>query len=398
MDNILSFLLGAASFVAVLSLVVFVHEYGHYRVAKSLKVAIDKFSIGFGPKLFGWRDKSGVDWQIGAYPLGGYVKFSGDEDESSFGSQEITKEAIDKGYFYAKPVWVRAAVAAAGPIFNFLFSILVFTIFYTGFGETFQKPIVAQIMPDSAAAEAKLQVGDTILAVNGQEMRSAQDLQRTIITAGGEHLVLKIKRGETLLDLPITPKIVQRATPFGDIESQGAIGIALGGQFNSRVHVKYNPISAFERGVQKTGEIINTQFKFIGALLRGAMSPGHLSGPLGIGQSAGMVAKQSLDAVPADASFFEKAGSLGLGLIELASVLSIAIGFMNLLPLPILDGGHLVFYAIEALRGKPVSNKVQVASYKIGFACLLMLFFFATFQDLDRVGIFNGVKAITHNG
>ena len=396
LDTVFSILIGLGSFVAVLSLVVFVHEYGHYRVAKSLKVAIEKFSIGFGPQLFARTAKDGVLWRIGALPLGGYVKFAGDLDESSFGSQEITEEAKAKNYYYAKPVWVRALVSAAGPFANFVFAILVFSMFFMGFGETFQKPYITEIKANSAASQSQLQVGDLILAVNGEEMRSERDLRRTILTAGGQELMLKVKRRDAEINIPVVPKIMQIETPFGDMESQGLLGVGLGGPGTALVHVKYNPVQAIGRSFEKSSEIISTQVKFIGALFRGAMSAGHLSGPLGIAQAAGKVANGSLNNMPDTATAFDKLGNLALALIELAAFLSIAVGFMNLLPMPILDGGHLVFYAIEAIRGKPVSENIQLISYKVGFACLMMLFVFATFQDLDRFGLFNGVKAIAN--
>lgn len=396
LETAINILIGLGSFIAVLSLVVFVHEYGHYRMAKSLKVAIEKFSIGFGPQLFARTAKDGVVWRIGALPLGGYVKFSGDLDESSFGSQEITQEAKDKNYYYAKPVWVRALVSAAGPFANFIFAILVFSMFYVGFGETFQKPYVANILADGAAAQSQLRQGDVILAVNGKEMRGTQDVRTTIITAGGQPIQLKVKREDAEIIVPITPKIVERETPFGDMESQGAIGIEMGGRKEDVIHVSYNPAEAMGRSIERCGEIVSVQIKFIGALFRGAMSPGHLSGPLGIAQTAGKVANDSIDGMAENATALEMLGTLALRLIELAAFLSIAVGFMNLLPMPILDGGHLVFYAIEAIRGKPVSETIQVISYKVGFACLMMLFFFATFQDLDRFGIFNGLKAVAN--
>jgi regulator of sigma E protease len=396
LDAFLDVLIGLGSFVVVLSLVVFVHEYGHYRVAKSLNVAIEKFSIGFGPELFARKAKDGVIWRIGALPLGGYVKFAGDVDASSFGSQEITDEAKKNNYFYAKPVWVRALVSLAGPVANFVFAILVFSFIFMAMGEVFQKPYIVKIEPNSAAAQSQLKIGDVVIAVNGEEMRGAQDLRRTILTAGGQNLVLTVKRNNDEVMVPIVPKIVQRETPFGDMESQGALGIEMGGRRQDIVQVKYNPIEAIGRSFERVGEIVGVQIKFIGALFRGAMSAGHLSGPLGIAQTAGMVANGSIDNMPDSASALEKLENLALSLIELAAFLSIAVGFMNLLPLPILDGGHLVFYGIEAVRGKPVSESVQLISYKIGFACLMMLFVFATFQDLDRFGIFSGLKAVAN--
>ena len=403
LDNgMVYFLLSVFSFLIVLSIVVFVHEFGHFQVAKWLGVKIDKFSLGFGPKLLGWTDKDGVEWRIGAYPLGGFVQFAGDKDGTSFPDESYAiadvVEDNEKGHFHNMPVWVRALVAAAGPFSNFLFSILVFAILLLSYGEIIHKPVIEMVMPDGAAHKAGVLVGDEVLTVNGQKVDSIQDLQRTIITSGGETLKLDILRNNQHVYINVVPQVVARETPFGDKETQGAIGIGLSDNPKYSYNVKYNPITALQKATEKTYQIISTQIKFIGALFRGAMSLGHLSGPLGIGQSAGMVAKNSIDSVGHDAGALLKLEALSLGLIQLACVLSVAIGFMNLLPLPILDGGHLVFYALEGLRGKPVPQSVQIASYKVGFACLMILFVFATFQDIERTGIFRGIHSIAGMG
>jgi regulator of sigma E protease len=392
MGGVFDLLLGITSFVIVLSIVVFVHEFGHFQVARWLGVKIDAFSIGFGKELLAWNDKQGVRWRIGMLPLGGYVKFTGDKDASSF-PDDIHDDISSEGNFHKMPVWVRAMVAAAGPIFNFVFSIAVFAIFFTSLGEMVQKPVVGQVLPNGAAYQAGLQAGDEFVYLENAPVDNVRDIQRVILTSGGKEINFKVKRNNETIDLKITPKIAARETPFGDKETQGFIGVYFSTNPNDITTIKYNLIGGVVRGYEKFTEIISMQVRFIGALLRGAMSAGHLSGPLGIGQSAEMVAKSSIESAGLNASFVEKVGALSLGLIELASVLSIAIGFMNLLPLPILDGGHLVFYAIEAVRGKPVPQNIQAASYKVGFACLMLLFVFATIQDLDRVGLF---KVFSH--
>jgi regulator of sigma E protease len=401
-NNLFNILLSIFSFVVVLSIVVFVHEFGHFQVAKWLGVKIDKFSLGFGPKVLGWTDKEGVEWRIGAYPLGGFVQFAGDKDGSSFPDESYAAadnaDDNQKGHFHNMPVWVRSLVAAAGPFSNFLFSIFVFAVLLFSYGEIVHKPVIEQVMPDGAAYKAGILVGDEVLTINGNKLDSIQDLQRTIITSGGENLKFEILRNSQHLFINVVPQVVARETPFGDKETQGAIGIGLTNNPKYSYTIKYNPITAIQKATEKTYQIIDTQVKFIGALFRGAMSFGHLSGPLGIGQSAGMVAKNSIDSVGQDAGALLKIEALALGLIQLACVLSVAIGFMNLLPLPILDGGHLVFYALEALRGKPVSQSVQLASYKVGFACLMILFVFATFQDIERTGIFRGIHSVTGMG
>lgn len=398
MQLIFDFSLGLISFILVLSLVVFVHEFGHYQVAKWLKVKIEKFSLGFGPELFAWNDKNGVRWRLGAYPLGGYVKFVGDHDASSYTSQAANADKSDSGLFHSKPVWVRALVTVAGPLYNFVFAIAIFAIMLLALGETIQQPIIQKIDEGSAAQKAGLVAGDTILSINEKEMESISDVQRTVVTAGGQNLRLVISRNNSNMAIDVTPQIVTRKTPFGDKQQQGALGIALGGTAKGVVRKSYNPLEATARATEKTYNIIDTQVRFVAALFRGGMSPGHLSGPIGIGQTAGLVAKNSIDGAGDSANSSEKLGALALGLVQLAAVLSISIGFMNLLPLPILDGGHLVFYAFEAIRGKPVPDNVQAASFKIGFFCLLALFAFATFQDLSRFGLFKPLQALTGAG
>lgn len=391
MDGFFNFLLGVSSFVIVLSIVVFVHEFGHFQVAKWLGVKIDAFSIGFGKELLAWTDKTGVRWRIGALPLGGYVKFTGDKDASSF-PDDIHDGATKEGNFHLKPVWVRAAVAFAGPFFNFLFSVFVFAAFFLAFGESVQRAVVREVVPNSAAMAAGVKTGDEFLSINGSKLKSSDDMSARVATSGGKNLKFEVKRNNQIINLQITPRVDKRQTPFGDTQSHGVIGVYLGGSRADMQFIRYNPITALGRGTQKCGEIISMQWNFIGALLRGAMSAGYVSGPLGIGQTAGLIAKSSIDSAGEHAGFLEKTYSVTLALIQLASVLSIAIGFMNLLPLPILDGGHLVFYAIEAIRGKPVPEKIQAASFKIGFAALMMLFVFATIQDLARLGVFGAHK------
>lgn len=382
------------AFVAVLSVVVFVHEFGHYQVARWCRVKVDSFSMGFGPELFAWTARDGVRWRIGALPLGGYVKFAGDKDASSLTGSVDGPEARAEGLFHAQSVGVRSAVTLAGPMANFIFAIAVFAVFFTAFGETFQRPVVVEVSAASAAERAGLRAGDEVVSVDGARIESVQDLQRLVITAGGQPLDLGVLRDGARVDLTATPDVVQRETPFGDMESQGALGISLGGGQETVTRKRYNPLEATGRAVEKTGEILSMQVKFIAALVRGAMSPGHLSGPLGIGQISGAVAEQSAEAAGPQASPAAVAGAVALGLVELAAVLSIAIGFINLMPIPILDGGHLVFYAAEALRGRPVPVAVQEFSYKAGLVAVLSLFVFATVQDLDRIGLFNALKGM----
>lgn len=392
MEQITNIAMSVASFVVVLSIVVFVHEFGHFQVARWFKVKVDSFSIGFGPEILARTSKAGIRWRLSALPLGGYVKFTGDKDEAS--TPDFNAPPADKssGLLHAQPVGVRAAVVAAGPAANFIFAIFIYWLLFGSIGETIQKPVVSLVDPKGAAAEAGIRVGDEIVNIDGQSISSFTQLQSKIVVAGKQPLNITVKRGDERITVVATPKVVQRETPFGDMESQGALGIGASGTADTIVQVRYSPIEAAGRAVDQTVRVVNTQINFIKALFRGGMSAGHLSGPLGIGQIAGKVTSNSIEGAGPDASASKVAQSVFLGLVQLMAVLSISIGFMNLLPLPVLDGGHLVFYAAEALRGKPVPEKVQAISFRVGLACILSLFVFATFQDLDRVGLFNLLK------
>ncbi len=398
LENISGIAISLASFVAVLSLVVFVHEYGHYQVARWFKVKVESFSIGFGPELVAWTSKAGVRWRIGALPLGGYVKFQGDKDAAS--QPDFTQAKADKssGLFHAQPVGVRAAVTAAGPAFNFAFSIAVFAVFFAMFGETVQRPVISAVLPDGAAATAGIKAGDEVVAINGNKVDDFVELQTAIMVSGGKEMRLVLKRDGAELPISVTPKIVEKKTPFGDTETQGLLGIETRFTKETIEHRTYNPVEAVVRGGEQTAAIIRTQVDFITALIRGGMSAGHLNGPLGIYQIAGKVTENSVESAGPDASAVKVAESVGIGLVRLAAVLSIAVGFMNLLPLPVLDGGHLVFYAAEAIRGKPIPEKVQAVSFQVGLVCILSLFVFATFQDLDRAGLFNALKGFVAAG
>jgi regulator of sigma E protease len=392
LDQLGDIAISVASFVAVLSIVVFVHEFGHFQVARWFKVKVDSFSIGFGPEILARTSKAGIRWRLSALPLGGYVKFTGDKDEASTPDFNAPPADASSGLLHAQPVGVRAAVVAAGPAANFVFAIIVYWIMFGALGETIQRPIISKVDPAGAAAAAGLLAGDEITAINGQKIISFLQIQSKVVVAAKQPLDIEIKRGTQTLTLVATPKAVERKTPFGDMETQGALGIEATASRDTVKQISYGPIEAGGRAVEQTVSVVNTQINFIGALLRGGMSAGHLSGPLGIGQIAGKVTENSIEGAGPNATAGEVAQSVFLGLVKLMAVLSISIGFMNLLPLPVLDGGHLVFYAAEAVRGKPVPEKVQAIGFRVGLACILSLFVFATFQDLDRVGLFNLLK------
>lgn len=368
------------SFVLVLSVVVFVHEFGHFQVARWRKVAIDTFSIGFGKTLLGWRDKQGVQWKVGALPLGGYVKFADDADAMSTGPRERIEDpqaladARRRGLFHAQPLSTRSLVVAAGPLTNFVFAIFAFALLAYIVGRDTAR--VDQIEPNSPAAAAGLQVGDVILAIDGANIEDFQDVQRIVAVSPGEELDVRLLRGESEVTVQLTPR------PRADNPRAGAIGVGHSGSFENRQRI--GPLTAIVDGARSTWEIIAQTCAYIAGVFTGAESGDQIAGPAGILMVSGQVATSALDAP--ESTMLQRLQLLALALLNLAAVLSVAVGFVNLLPIPILDGGHLLFYAVEAIRGgRPLPAAAQEWAYRAGFAVMASLFLFATWNDITRL-------------
>lgn len=377
MDVLQNILIYAGSFVLVLSVVVFVHEFGHFQVARWRGVAIDTFSIGFGKTLLGWRDKQGVQWKVGALPLGGYVKFADDADAMSTAPREkiddpaALAEARAKGLFHAQPLSTRAMVVAAGPVTNFIFSIIAFGLLVFILGRDVAS--VAAVQPESPAAAAGLQQGDLIRSIDGKRIGDFQDLQRVISQAPNQTLSLLVLREGTEVSIQITPR------PRPDNPQIGSIGIA-----GERERV--GPLTALAVGASDTWGIIAQTGAYIGGIFTGRESGNQIAGPLGIINVSGQVATSALTGGGDNITWIDRLGFLALSLLKLAAVLSVAVGIVNLLPIPILDGGHLLFYGIEALRGgKPLPPSAQEWAYRAGFAVMASLFLFATWNDITRL-------------
>ncbi|MGE0530472.1 MAG: RIP metalloprotease [Hyphomonadaceae bacterium] len=377
MDVLQNILIYAGSFVLVLSVVVFVHEFGHFQVARWRGVAIDTFSIGFGKTLLGWRDKQGVQWKVGALPLGGYVKFADDADAMSTAPREkiddpaALAEARAKGLFHAQPLSTRAMVVAAGPVTNFIFSIIAFGLLVFILGRDVAS--VAAVQPESPAAAAGLQQGDLIRSIDGKRIGDFQDLQRVISQAPNQTLSLLVLREGTEVSIQITPR------PRPDNPQIGSIGIA-----GERERV--GPLTALAVGASDTWGIIAQTGAYIGGIFTGRESGNQIAGPLGIINVSGQVATSALTGGGDNITWIDRLGFLALSLLNLAAVLSVAVGIVNLLPIPILDGGHLLFYGIEAVRGgKPLPPSAQEWAYRAGFAVMASLFLFATWNDITRL-------------
>lgn len=390
-------LLSIVSFLLVLTLIVSIHELGHFLVARLFRVKIDRFSLGFGKTLVSRRDRHGTEWRVAALPLGGYVKFSGDMDASSVpdeaGLAELRRRVIaehgpgaERDYFHFKPIWQRALVVAAGPASNFVLAAVLFTILFSVIGEQIIAPRVFRVAPGSPAAEAGFRPRDLILAVNGRVVRDGQEVTRNVVMSAGEPLNFTVDRAGQRLQLTATPR-----RQIEDDEIAGRVKVArIGMQFWPMVQsdVSYRPLNLVEaagKGVERIGEVLGTTFTYIGRIFAGKESGDMLGGPLGIAKAAGGVAKQSAE-VKGDLGV--KAATVGLNLLQLAAILSIGIGFLNLLPIPVLDGGHLVFYAYEAVARRPVAAKVQEAGYRVGLALLACFMLFATWNDIQKLNLF----------
>lgn len=355
-------------FLFVLTIVVFFHELGHFLVARWAGVRVLTFSLGFGPELAGFNDRQGTRWKISAIPLGGYVKFFGDDSEASTPSSEtlagMTAEERE-GSFHHKKVGPRAAIVAAGPIANFILAIVIFTGLFTFFGKPSTTARVDTVQAGSAAAAAGFQSGDVVTAIDGSAIGSFSDMQRIVSIRAGEKLTFTVKRGDSTLQLQGTPELKEVKDNFGNVHRLGVLGITRATNPGDVLTERVNPATAFWLGVKETWFVVDRTLAYIGGVFTGREAADQVGGPLRIAQISGQVATIGVAA-----------------LIHLAAVLSISIGLLNLFPVPLLDGGHLLFYAVEAVRGRPLSERAQEMGFRIGLGLVLMLMVFATYNDI----------------
>jgi regulator of sigma E protease len=355
-------------FLFVLTIVVFFHELGHFLVARWMGVKVLTFSLGFGPELAGFNDRHGTRWKISAIPLGGYVKFFGDDSEASTPSPEILdgmSEEERAGSFHHKRVGPRAAIVAAGPIANFLLAVVIFTCLFTFFGKPSTSARVDKVEAGSAAAAAGFQVGDVVTAIDDRAIGSFSDMQRIVSVRAGEQLTFTVKRGDSTLKLLGTPELKEVKDAFGNAHRLGVLGITRQTAAGDVITERVDPVTALWLGVKETWFVVDRTLAYIGGVFVGREAADQVGGPLRIAQISGQVATIGLTA-----------------LINLAAILSISIGLLNLFPVPLLDGGHLLFYAVEAVRGRPLSPRAQEMGFRIGLGLVLMLMVFATYNDI----------------
>ena len=357
-------------FLIVLTVIVFFHELGHFKVARWCGVGIDTFAVGFGRELFGWTDKHGTRWKLGAIPLGGYVKFQDDANAASLsGGEGVDEErGLDSTHsFHKKSVAQRAAVVAAGPIANFILAIVIFTFSYTLVGVPISQAIIDEIKPGSAAEQAGFQPGDKVLAIDGVKIGSFSEMQRIVSESAGIELTIDYLRGDTSRTLKATPLISEMEDVTGATIRLGMLGVKHD-ITNDLYYDKKGPVEAVGLAVGETWYIIRRSMSYLGGMIVGRESTDQLAGPIRIAQISGVAASVSINA-----------------LFQLGALLSVSIGLINLFPIPMLDGGHLMYYLIEAVRGKPLGQKAQEIGFKMGFALVMMLMVVATWNDIVRL-------------
>jgi regulator of sigma E protease len=384
-------------FLLVLGLIVTIHELGHFLAAKACGVAIERFSIGFGRALISWRDKSGVEWRIAWVPLGGYVRFAGDENAASTapsaeGLEELRRDITRRQgpqalrrYFHFKPLWQRAIVVAAGPFANFVLSTVLFAVLLSTVGERTLPARVDQIMAGQPAALAGFKPGDLVLRADDEAIDSYESLRQYVQIRAGMPIRFQVQRASQKIELVATPVLTEMDSGLGGKQKAGQLGIIqIEHPGDVRYH-RYSPVEAIGGGAARTWEILKMSVFVIERLVQGQLPADGLRGPVGIAQLSGAVVHAGVDGAP---SVWMAVKGAATNLLTLAAVISVSIGFMNLLPVPVLDGGYLLFYAYEAAARRPVGAKIQAAGYRVGLALLLGLMLFATWNDLQRLRVF----------
>ncbi|MGA3138269.1 MAG: RIP metalloprotease RseP [Xanthobacteraceae bacterium] len=354
-------------FLFVLSLVVFFHELGHFLVARWCGVQILVFSIGFGPEIVGFNDRYGTRWKISAIPLGGFVKFFGDDNVASVpGQSQADMDAEQRARsFMFQPVLKRIAIVVAGPFANFVLAVIIFACVFALYGKQTMSARVDTVQAGSAAAAAGFQPGDLVVAIDGHAVDSFSDMQRIVSTSAGETLNVTVEHDGVQRVLKATPALKEVKDNFGNVQRIGILGITRSmAAEDLKVH-PVGPLQAVWMALQETWSVIDRTLNYIVGVLSGREAASQLGGPIRIAQMSGQVA--SFGFIP---------------LIQLAAVLSVSIGLLNLFPIPLLDGGHLLFYVIEGVRGRPLSERAQEVGFRIGLAIVLMLMIFATFNDI----------------
>ncbi len=361
-------------FLILILIVVFIHEYGHYYFAKKYGVGVTDFSIGFGKELFGWNDKSGTRWKICWIPLGGYVKFFGDRNVFSLADQEKLMQKYNeedrKKLFVLKPIYQRVLIVFGGPLANFLLALIIFFSIYIFIGKDFTPAVINEVQKDSPAMVGGLKKNDIILEIDGNKVESIMDVSKYITMSTDDIIDFKVKRSYDELFLNIKPIIVPGEDNLGNKINKRIVGIKLGPYNNKINHVKLGPVKALYHAAHEVYYVSSSSLKYIANMILGKADTSQLGGPIRIAKISGQVAEFGV-----------------LAFISMMAYISISLGLVNLFPIPMLDGGHLMFYAFEKILGRPLSQKTQEGFFRIGVFLLLTLMFFTTFNDLKDLGL-----------
>ena len=370
--EILSFII---PFLVLLTVVVFIHEYGHYYFAKLYGVGVTDFSIGFGKEIFGFNDKSGTRWKFCAIPLGGYVKFFGDRNVFSQAEQEKLLKQYSKEdqakLFVTKPVYQRSLVVAAGPLANFILAILIFMFIYMFAGKDFTPAQIQEVQKDSPAYVSGIKSGDVILSINDNKVTSILEVSNYINTSTSDNIDVKVLRNNEEIILPVTPKITKGEDSLGNKINKKIIGIKIAPLNNEFNRERLGPTTALFYAVKETWFVIQASLDFVVSMFKGKGDTTQLGGPIKIAKITGQVAQHGL-----------------IAFLSIMAYISISLGFINLFPIPMLDGGHLMFYAFEKILGRPLTQRTQEGFFRIGLFLLISLMFFTTFNDLKELGLF----------
>ena len=362
-------------FLVLITVVVFIHEYGHYYFARLYGVGVTDFSIGFGKEIFGFNDKFGTRWKFCAIPLGGYVKFFGDRNVFSAVEQEKLLKKYNKEdqkkLFVTKPLYQRSLVVAAGPIANFIVAIIIFSFIYMFAGKDFTPAQINDVQKNSPAYTAGIKKDDVILSINKNKVQSILDVPTYINASTKKIIEIKVFRNNKEITIPVEPKTILDQDSLGNKSNKKIIGIKISPLNNEFDRQKLGPTKAIFYAIKETWFVIKTSFEFIASLFRGNGNTDQLGGPIKIAKITGQVAQHGF-----------------IAFLSITAYISISLGFINLFPIPMLDGGHLMFYAFEKILGRPLKQKTQEGFYRIGLLLLFSLMFFTTFNDIKDLGLF----------
>ena len=352
-------------FILVLTVLVFVHELGHYLAARRCGVRVEVFSIGFGPEIYGFTGKTGTHWKLSAIPFGGYVRMFGESPPIEEGNVELPSDKEDKFSFYKKSLGQRSWIVFAGPLANFLFAIILLAFLFAIVGEPYTPANIGKVRANSAAEIAGLKQGDTFLKIGSTNIKSFEQVRRIVQLSPGKKLKILVKRDSREIFLVAVPKPLE-VTSYGSKTTIGLLGVTRSG--GDMKFVRLNPIMAVWEAISRTADLTGNILDAIGQIISGERNAKELGGPLRIAQISGDMAQAGI-----------------ISLVQFAAILSINLGLINLFPIPLLDGGHLVFYGIEALRGRPVGQRVMTNSLNIGLVFILFLTIFVTWNDLVQL-------------